>query len=565
MLEIQARRNLMPGHAFAPDRPWQRDFENSFPYHETADQRRVIGEVKKEMEQPKPMDRLVCGDAGYGKTEVAMRAAFKAVMDERQVAVLVPTTVLAQQHFETFTRRMSPFPVRVEMLSRFRSRAQRHGVLRGLAEGAVDVVIGTHSLIQPDIRFRNLGLLIIDEEQRFGVAHKEMLKRAETLVDILTLTATPIPRTLYLSMTGARDMSLLQTPPGERMAIETIVDRNTDAVLREAILRELNREGQAYYLHNRVMTIARAAERVRRVVPEARVEFAHGQMASGDLATAMRRFAAGEFDVLVCTTIVESGTDIPRANTILIDRADRFGVADLYQLRGRVGRSNRKAYAYLLLPPHGPVDPAARKRIGAVERHSGLSAGFGLALRDLEIRGAGNLLGPEQSGHIAAVGFGLYCQMLRQAIARLKGEPPPPVADAEILLDFVALSPAGGPADKIAAVPHDYVEDERLRIAAYRRIAECGTPGDVEAVRAELRDRYGPLPPSAERLLRIAGLRILCAGKGVRRLETRGGRVVLTRGADYLMRDGRFPRLAAGTADGRIAELAALVAGLPPA
>jgi len=552
MLETQARRRLMSGHVFPSDTAWQHEFEATFPYRETADQHEVIRAVKDDMQSPRPMDRLICGDAGYGKTEVAMRAAFKAVMDQRQVAMLVPTTVLAQQHYETFARRMAPFPIRVEMLSRFRSAGRRSQILEGMADGTVDVVIGTHTLVQPEVRFKSLGLLIIDEEQRFGVKHKETLKQAQVTVDILTLTATPIPRTLHMSMTGARDMSLLQTPPRERMAIETIVSPNTDKVVREAILRELNREGQVFYLHNRVMTIERVRKRLERLVPEARVVVAHGQMAAGELAGVMHHFISGESDVLLCTTIIESGTDIPRVNTILIDRADRFGMADLYQLRGRVGRSNRKAYAYLMLPSHGAVDTAARKRINAIRRYSGLSAGFGLALRDLEIRGAGNMLGAQQSGHIAAIGFGLYCQMLRRTVAMLKGEDAPRLVDVDLRIDFIDLAPAPADASACAAIPYAYIEDERLRIAIYRRFAECSRTDEIDALRQELSDRFGPLPSAVGRLLTMVAIRVACADRNIQQAEVRAGKVMLTRNKDYLMVDRRFPRLAGTTADEKL-------------
>ena len=475
---------------------------------------RALQDVKRDLESTQPMDRLVCGDAGYGKTEVAMRAAFKVVMEGRQVAVLVPTTVLAQQHFYTFSERMAAYPVRIEMHSRFCSREQRGQVLADLASGAVDIVIGTHGLLQPDVRFRDLGLVIIDEEQRFGVAHKERFKHLRRLVDVLTLTATPIPRTLYMGLLGVRDLSTIQTPPQERLPIETIVAENQDSVVRETILRELNREGQVFYLHNRVMTIDAVRERLARVVPEACVAVAHGQMATGQLSAIMQAFVRGDYDVLLCTTIIESGTDIPNANTILIDRADRFGMADLYQLRGRVGRARRKGYAYMLLPPRGAVDPTARKRIQAIAQYSGAGAGFKLAMRDLEIRGAGNLLGHEQSGHIATVGFALYCQLLKRTVAQLKGEPAPPIVDVDVRLDFLDLSTAGASGDSAAVIPVSYIEDERLRIALYRRIAETAVPEDVPALRREFKDRFGSVPPAVERLLLVAELRILAAARG---------------------------------------------------
>jgi transcription-repair coupling factor (superfamily II helicase) len=477
-------------------------------------------------------------------------------MDARQVAVLVPTTVLAQQHYRTFRERMGAYPVRIEMLSRFRTGAQRRGIAEGLRDGKVDIVIGTHALLQEGLAFHNLGLVIIDEEQRFGVAHKERLKAMRHMVDVLTMTATPIPRTLYLSLTGARQISLLQTPPRERMAIETLVARKTDEVVRGAILREINRDGQVFYLHNRVMTIDRVGARLRRLVPEASIEIAHGQMATAELASVMRRFVAGDFAVLLCTTIIESGMDIPRANTILIDRADRFGMADLYQLRGRVGRSNRKAYAYFLLPEKGPIDGAARQRLAAITRHAGLGAGFHLAMRDLEIRGGGNLLGAEQSGHIAAVGFGLYCQLLRRSIARLKGETMPPLVNVVLALDFLGLSPRA--ADETAAaatLPYTFIEDEPLRVDTYRRLAEAATEADVHKLKAELTDRFGPLPPPARRLLTTARIRVAAAAQGLSKVETRGDKIMLHDGRDYVSRAGRFPRLRGRTADRKLMEI----------
>lgn len=559
LLETQAQRTALKGNAFPSDTAWQRDFEMSFPYQETTDQECAIREVKADLEAPHPMDRLVCGDAGYGKTEVAMRAAFKVVENSRQVAVLVPTTVLALQHFETFAERMAGYPFRIEMLSRFCSRSRRNEIIEGLKDGTVDIVIGTHALVQPAIRFQDLGLVIIDEEQRFGVQHKEQLKQMRRLVDVLTLTATPIPRTLYLSMTGAREMSLIRTPPRERMAIETIVTRNSDDITRKAILRELNREGQVFYLHNRVMTIEKVKSRIERLVPEARCAVAHGQMKTGDLSAIMQQFVSGNFDVLVCTTIIESGVDIPRVNTILIDRADRFGISDLYQLRGRVGRSNHKAYAYLLLPPRGKLDSDARRRIGAVKKYSSLSAGFNLAVRDMEIRGAGNILGSQQSGYIAAVGFSLYCQLLKQSVARLKGEELPPIADVEVRIDFLELAPTSGNVEARTAIPYDYIEEDSLRVSIYNKLSTCSTVEDVEGIRAELRDRFGPIPVPVQRLLMVATIRVRAAEKGVKLVEVRAGKVRLFRNSDYVMKDSRFPRLAESSTGDRLDEILQLI------
>ncbi len=563
LLETQALRSARPGFAFPADVPWQHEFEAAFPYQETEDQERAILEVKRDMQTARPMDRLVCGDAGYGKTEVAMRAAFKCVLAGRQVAMLVPTTVLAQQHFESFRERLAAYPVRVELLCRFQSSGVQARIIRELRAGAVDIVIGTHRLVQPDVAFQDLGLVIIDEEQRFGVEHKERLKNMKQLVDVLTLTATPIPRTLYLSLTGAREISVIQTPPAERQPIETIIARADDALVREAILRELNRGGQVYFLYNRVMTIQRMAERLRRLAPEARLGIGHGQMAAGELARVVHGFAAGDFDVLLCTTIIESGMDIANANTIMIDRADRFGMAELYQLRGRVGRSSRKAYAYLLLPAHGHLLADARRRLGAIVEYSGAGAGFRLALRDLEIRGAGNLLGAAQSGHIAAVGFELYCQLLRRAVAAVAGGPaaaaPPRLVDVALNLDFIEFSALAADAGNGAFLPADYVEDERLRLEIFRRLA-AAAPGELAALRAELADRFGPLPPPAERLLKLADIRLRAAAAGLAGVEVRAGRVMLRRGAGYVQHNHRFPRLRAGNADARLAELSDLLA-----
>ena len=556
MLETQAKRSALPGHAFAPDGAWQDDFERAFPYAETPDQLRAVAEVKRDMESPRPMDRLVCGDAGYGKTEVAMRAAFKAVMDGRQVAVLVPTTVLAQQHYETFRERMGRFPVTVEMLSRFRSPTQTAAVLERVASGKVDVLIGTHRLLGAGVRFRDLGLLVVDEEQRFGVAAKEHLKRLHPAVDVLTLSATPIPRTLYLSLTGARDMSLVQTPPRERLAIETYVAQDTDDLLREAILRELDRGGQVFFLHNRIGTIGAVRARLERLVPRLRIGVGHGRMGERELAGVMRDFVRGKYDLLLCTTIIESGVDIPNVNTILIDRADRFGMADLHQIRGRVGRGRVQAYAYLLLPRHGGLFGAARERIQAIRRTASLGAGYKLALRDLEIRGAGNVLGHAQSGHIAAVGFDLYCQLLDRTIARLKGEAPRPIIDVQTRFPFLDLSPDPADAATAAALPRDYIEDENLRIGIYRKLAGIATEGESASLADEIRDRFGPPPAPVRRLLAISRIRVLAASLGVRAVAVEGDRLLLSiPGNRYLMTNGRHIRLHRHAPDDRLAEI----------
>src|ERR1700757_3227256 len=442
MLAVQAERQMRPGHAFAADTKWQSEFEHSFPFRETPDQMKAIIDSKIDMERQRPMDRLICGDVGFGKTEVAVRAAFKAVMDGKQVAVLAPTTVLAQQHFEVFRQRMLEYPVRIEMLSRFRSQSEQKKVLQLLREGGVDIVIGTHRLISGDVVFKDLGLVVIDEEQRFGVLHKEKFKELFKLVDVLTLSATPIPRTLYLSLVGVKDMSTIETPPPNRRPVETVVSAYDERIIRAAIDRELERQGQVFFLHNRVASIERVRDRVVDLCPQARVEIGHGQMDADALEGVMARFIAGKIDVLVCTTIIESGLDIPNANTIVIDRADQFGLADLYQLRGRVGRAEHKAYAYLLLPREMMTVGAARKRISAIKQYSSLGAGFRIAMRDLEIRGAGSILGTAQSGHIVAIGFDLYCQLLKQAVTQLKGKKPRFRLDVDLKLDFVATNEA---------------------------------------------------------------------------------------------------------------------------
>ena len=561
LLETQAMRNIMKGHAFAPDTTWQHEFENAFPYEETPDQVRALADIKSDMESTRPMDRLVCGDVGYGKTEVAMRAAFKAILGGRQVAVLVPTTVLAQQHFDLFSERMSAYPVRMELLCRFRPHQEQKAAVRAIGEGAADIVIGTHRLLQNDVRFKNLGLLIIDEEQRFGVSHKEWLKRFNSLVDVLTLTATPIPRTLYMSLAGVRDISMIQTPPRDRLPVQTVVAENSDETIRLAILREINRGGQVYFLHNRIFSIHKVRDRLARIVPEARVEIGHGNMPPRELSGVVRRFADGECDVLLCTTIIESGVDIPNVNTLLVDRPDRFGLADLYQLRGRVGRSSRKAYAYFLLPRHGILLDTARTRLKALLEHSELGAGFKLAMRDLEIRGAGNILGQEQSGHIAAIGFDLYCQLLRRTVALMEagagapGEAIPPIIKVDVDLDFMDLSPAGADPGCRAAIPIEYLEDESARVLLYRRIASAVSGEEVDALRGELADRFGPVPPPLERLLKIARIRIAAASRRATSVETEDGKVTVKRNSDLLMPGGRIPRLKNAGADARLEEI----------
>jgi len=550
MLAVQAERETVPGHAFGPDTKWQREFEHSFPFRETPDQMKAIIDAKIDMEQPRPMDRLICGDVGFGKTEVAIRAAFKAVMDGRQVAVLAPTTVLAQQHFEVFRQRMLDYPVRIEMLSRFRSQGEQRKILELLHQGGVDIVIGTHRLISGDVVFKDLGLVVIDEEQRFGVLHKEKFKELFKLVDVLTLSATPIPRTLYLSLVGVKDMSTIETPPLNRLPVETIVCGYDERIIRDAINRELERQGQVYFLHNRVQTIDRVREKIVDLVPQARVEIGHGQMDSDELEEVMARFVAGKIDVLVCTTIIESGLDIPNANTIVIDRADRFGLADLYQLRGRVGRAEHKAYAYLLLPREMMAIGAARKRINAIKQYSSLGAGFRIAMRDLEIRGAGSILGTAQSGHIMAIGFDLYCQLLKQAVAQLKGRKFQPRLEVDLRIDFVATNEAEfaqlGPEQRIPAfVPANYVSDTGLRIKAYREIAEISTRDQFDRVQREWRDRFGKFPEAVDNLFLLAEIKLAAAKAAISRVEVRERKLMLTRRGEFILVDGKFPRLVA--------------------
>jgi len=512
LVVLYRRRRASAGHAFAPDSPWQHEIEEAFPYEETPDQLKAVSDVKEDMERPVPMDRLVCGDVGYGKTEIAVRAAFKAVQDGMQVAILVPTTLLASQHGETFRERFANYPVRVEVLSRFLSRREQDDVLRGVTAGDVDVVIGTHRLLSDDIRFKNLGLLVVDEEQRFGVEHKERIKLLRSDVDVLTLSATPIPRTLELSLTGIRDLSLVNTPPEDRQPILTYVGEFDERAVTEAIRRELLREGQVLYVHNRVRDIEHVAEDVRNLVPEARVAVAHGQMNEGRLEQVVTRFWGSELDVLVCTTIVESGLDMPTVNTLVVDRADLLGLAQMYQLRGRVGRRGRRAYAYLLHPRDRALTEEAYERLKTIGEFTDLGSGFKIAMRDLEIRGAGNLLGGEQSGHIAAVGFDLYMEMVTEAVGDLTGEVREEPPDVSIDLPVTAH------------LPRDYVSRDDVRMEAYRRLAAVTGPDDVDDIEAEWIDRYGLPPAPARTLLEVARLRVACLRLGIRGVSVRRGR-----------------------------------------
>ena len=524
LLALYAARSAAQGHAFSDDTPWQGELEASFPYEETLDQLRAAAEVKADMEQGQPMDRLVVGDVGYGKTEVALRAAFKATQDGKQVAVLVPTTVLAAQHHATFSQRFAAFPLEVRLLSRFVPAKEQAATIGGLADGTVDLVIGTHRLLSKDVRFKDLGLVVVDEEQRFGVAAKERLKQLRREVDVLTLSATPIPRTLNLAMAGIRDLSVIETPPEDRLPIQTRVAEASAGLVRDAILRELDRGGQVFYVHNRVETIEAQAEQLRRLLPDARFVVGHGQMPEGALEKVMIAFADGAADVLVCTTIIESGLDIPNANTIIIDRADTLGLAQLYQLRGRVGRSSRRAYAYLLYRRRERLSDEARKRLQAIFNASELGAGFQIALSDLEIRGAGNILGGEQSGHMAAVGFDLYSRMLAEAVEeqKAKREGRAPIIEApQAVIDL--------PMD--AHLPTDYVAEEAQKLELYRRLARARTPGDIAAFRQELTDRFGPMPQAVLRLIEVAELRLAAEAAGVGSISREEGWLVVRFGA----------------------------------
>ncbi|MEI7533793.1 MAG: transcription-repair coupling factor, partial [Verrucomicrobiae bacterium] len=550
MLRIQAVRETQSGHPCKPDTQWQREFESSFIYEETPDQVTAIAATKADQERAKPMDRLICGDVGFGKTEVAIRAAFKCVMDGKQVAILVPTTVLAQQHFNNFRERMADYPVRVELLSRFRTKREASKVIENLAAGAVDIVVGTHRIVQDDIAFKDLGLVVIDEEQRFGVLHKEKFKRLRTMVDVLTLSATPIPRTLYLALTGARDMSTIQTPPHDRLPVETIATPYDERTIRDAIKRELARGGQVFFLHNRVTTIEAMRAKLQSLVPDARIVVGHGQMHADDLEEVMTKFVNGEADVLLSTTIIESGLDIPNANTIIIDRADRFGLSQLYQLRGRVGRYKHQAYAYLLLPRHARLLTDVRKRISAMKQYATLGSGFKIAMRDLEIRGAGNLLGAEQSGHITAVGFELYCQLLKQSVASMKGEKIKPRVEVRVALDFLGDT---------GSLPENYVTEPHHRIEIYRKLAQANEKPLLDALQKELRDRFGPLPPAAEMLLAVGELKILASEKSVTSIEVEDDKLKITRQNNFITLGGKFPRLTKKDTKGRLKEIKRLL------
>ncbi|NLE45038.1 MAG: transcription-repair coupling factor [Chloroflexi bacterium] len=521
LLELYAARELAQGYAFDPDTPWQTELEAAFPYFETEDQLHAIADVKTDMEASKPMDRLICGDVGYGKTEVALRAAFKAVMAGKQVAVLVPTTVLAQQHYTNFRQRLAPFPVEIDVLSRFRSPAEQSKILTRLLDGQVDIIVGTHRLLQKDVAFGDLGLLIIDEEQRFGVTHKERLKQMRTEVDVLTMTATPIPRTLYMALTGVRDISIIETPPEERLPINTYIGEYDGDLVRRAILRERDRNGQVFYVHNRVQTISTAQRRLQQLVPEATFAVAHGQMKESELERVMVRFVSGEVDVLVCTSIIESGLDIPNANTLIVERADRFGLAQLYQLRGRVGRGAQRAYAYFFHDRTSRLTEESRLRLETIREATGLGAGYTIAMRDLEMRGAGDLLGARQSGHVAAVGFDLYTRLLIRVVEELKAQqegkplPPEPLNSIRIELPMPVQ------------LPDDYVPEVRLRLQIYRRLAELTSVLEINEMEQELGDRFGPLPAGARNLMYQLRLKVLAREAGIESIAVEDGSIVL--------------------------------------
>ncbi|MEZ0396391.1 MAG: transcription-repair coupling factor [Anaerolineales bacterium] len=527
LLDLYARRQVAEGYAFEADTPWQAELESSFPYIETEDQIRALAEIKKDMEAPRPMDRLLCGDVGYGKTEVALRAAFKAVMSGKQAAVLVPTTVLAQQHYETFRQRLAAFPVTVEMLSRFRTPREQSQILYGLATGAIDIVIGTHRLISPDVHFRDLGLVIIDEEQRFGVTHKEHFKKLRTEVDVLTLTATPIPRTLYMALTGVRDISNLNTPPEERLPIVTHIGPYSPRLVRQAVLRELERGGQVFFVHNRVQTIEAMRMHLEKLVPEARIAIAHGQMPENELAAVMRRFTAGDVDILLCTSIIESGLDIPNANTLIVDRADAFGLAQLYQLRGRVGRGAARAYAYFFRHRKLLPTPEGQQRLEIIAENAQLGAGYSIAMRDLEMRGAGELLGTRQSGHIAAVGFHLYTRLLAAAVRaqrRARGLPEP--AQPAALLAEIGM-PVNVDLPLAIGIPADYIGDQNLRLRLYRRLADITDEAALDALADEFADRFGPLPETTRNLFYQMRVKLRAEAAGLVAVGWENGQIAL--------------------------------------
>ncbi len=566
MLRIQAERATHEAIPLLPDSNWQRQFEGAFPFRETPDQKRAIEESSRDLAANKPMDRLICGDVGFGKTEVALRAAFQAVIGNVQVAIIAPTTVLCQQHFNTFRERMAGYPITVEMLSSFRKPKEQILIRQQLKQGKIDVVVGTHSLFSKSIEFARLGFMVIDEEHRFGVRQKENLKRLKSTVHCMAMSATPIPRTLYLALMGARDLSVIETPPVNRLPIQTLVRPFDENLIRSAVEHELERGGQVFYLHNRVQSIEKTAQMLQELCPNARIGVGHGQMVKEDLEKIMTRFVAGEYDILVCTTIIESGLDIPNCNTMIIEAADRLGLAQLYQLRGRVGRFNRQAYAYLLLKRHGRVLEHARERLNTIRQNTQLGSGFRIAMRDLELRGAGNVLGVKQSGFIADVGFELYCDLLRQSIARLKGEPAASHLRASVRLDFAnigegSIDPKGLHQPVIeAGIPLAYIGETRLRIDYFRKLAMCHEQSEVDGIRAEMRDRFGPLPSGTEALLQITSIRCLAESQGIVLVEVTDGilkcrKPSIPDDSPFLKIGNRFPRLQRKSVADRLQEI----------
>ncbi len=592
LLEMQSRRAIAEGRACPPDGDWQRNFDDSFPYTETPDQLHAIEDVKRDMESKTPMDRLLCADVGFGKTEVAMRAAFKCAVSGGQVAILCPTTILCQQHFRNFRERFSGYPIIVEMLSRFRTKSESQKIKVQLAAGQIDVIIGTHALLAADVDFKNLALLVVDEEHRFGVKHKERIKQMRAGVDVLSMSATPIPRTLYFAMMGARSISLMETPPKNRFPVETFVREYSDDTVRDAIERELSRGGQVFYLHNRVGTIDATAAKIRQMFPASRVGIGHGQMTENRLEKLMADFVDGKYDILVCTTIIESGLDIPNCNTIIIEGADKFGLAQLYQLRGRVGRFTRRAYAWLLLHRYVGLVESARKRLGAIRQYNKPGAGFRIATRDLQLRGCGNLLGAKQSGHIAGVGFDLYCSLLKRSVALLKGEKNCGVERATIELDFVRMGESDkndvdvsnsenfyqeirireierGTGENVKAyIPSSYIPQTQLRIDFYRKISMSASLEEIEAIRFEMSDRFGVLPEPTRYLIDVARVRICGEMRGFLKVETQGNLLKLqTRGGktpEYFRMNGNFPRLTKRTADAKLAEIEKFLINVVP-
>jgi len=562
LLESQAQRETLQGFAFSGDSEWQIAFEKAFPYPETLDQLRAIDEMKNDMHNSRPMDRLICGDVGFGKTEVAIRAAFKAVLSGKQVAVLAPTTILAQQHWHTFSERMADYPVRVEVLSRFVSAKKQKVIVQAMSDGQVDVVIGTHRLLSKDIKFKDIGLVVVDEEQRFGVRHKEKLKDMRSLVDVLTLSATPVPRTLYQALTSARDMSTILTPPQERIPVKTMLIKRDNKIIKEAVLRELARDGQIFFLHNRVQSINGIAEKLRKLIPSAKIDVAHGQMHEGELSQVMEDFAERKFDVLVCTMIIESGLDMPNVNTIIIDNADMFGLADLYQLRGRVGRSNRQAYAYLVIPGDLSIDTNARHRLKAILENTALGSGYAIAMKDLEIRGAGNILGPQQSGHIASVGFTLYCKLLQHAVSILKKgkivekivkerEQAESEDSPKTKIDWRKEIPKFKPATNTVVlqlpfagnISEEYIESPALRLDLFRRAGNVKRVKEIRDLEIELRDRFGKIPEETIVLLRLTEMKLHAKVRGIESIEFTDGKIIFRRGGKIINPTNSFPRI----------------------